>query len=411
MTEDPSAPRRPEGTPKPQRTGYPQMRPAQGYQVPGRAASKRITPPSGQPRSQAPSSSARADHARTTQLGTTGSGDDTRIITTAQPAAHSAGQAAGQPGGPSAGQSTPQRAAQSSAQSAAQGSHSAARHSHGEQSSHSQGAASAATTAAFSQPVFSSAAGGPGARSNETPNEQVYNPSDAWANAPADNSAFTSTRFEARDYNAAPVPDPTYAVDDDDDDSKKKKRSSRRLGPAGVVGVTLVTILVLILVGFGSYVLGSRAGHAEGYQRGYSEGSSTVARSADDALQKLNSISSSSSSVSSSLAAMLPAVNPCSEKYGQREAAQTTWGRYGWGCKFTSEKGHKFSVLIGEADRDTVGKPRIEKRRNGQTKGCIATGSPQSHPAFGLTVWVAEAKGLDSCKMAKDKWNEVAKSS
>lgn len=409
MTEDPSTPRRPEGTPKPQRTGYPQMRPAQGYQVPGRAAAKRIPSQSGQPHSQVTPSSGRPAQPRTTQLGASGSGDNTRIITFAQSTSQPAGLV------PRSVQGDQSRRDQS------------------------QRASSTATTAAFSQPTFSPTGPGngerrngaagtagavgpantanaqrvrtgqPAASQNAAANQQVYSPSEAWANRPADNSPSAASSFEARDYNAAPVPDPTYGVDDDK--SKKKKRSSRKLGAAGVIGVTLVTILVLIIVGFGSYVLGNRAGHAEGYQRGYSEGSNTVARSADDALQKLNSVSSSSSSVSSSLAAMLPLVNPCSEKYGQREAAQTTWGRYGWGCKFTSEKGRKFSVLIGEADRDTVGKPRIEKRRNGQTKGCIATGSPQAHPAFGLTVWVAEDKGLDSCKMAKDKWNEVAKSS
>lgn len=243
-------------------------------------------------------------------------------------------------------------------------------------------------------------------RPQRTDHPQVYTPADAWADYPTGgNPSVSAAAVETHDYNAAPVPDPTSGSTED---MKKQNRSPRKLGAAGVIGVTLVTILVLVLVGFGSYVLGSRAGHAEGYQRGYTEGSNTVARSADNAFQQLNSMSSSSSSVSSSLAAMLPPVNPCSEQYGQREAAQTTWGHYGWGCKFTSKKGYKFSVLIGEADRDTVGKPNIEKRRNGQTKGCIATGSPQAHPAFGLTVWVAEAKGLDSCKMAKEKWNEVA---
>ncbi|WQD12803.1 MAG: YwiC-like family protein [Lawsonella clevelandensis] len=129
-----------------------------------------------------------------------------------------------------------------------------------------------------------------------------------------------------------------------------------------------MTILVLIIVGFGSYVLGNRAGHAEGYQRGYSE-VPTPSHGVPTTLYRTQFGQLVLLLVSSSLAAMLPLVNPCSEKYGQREAAQTTWGRYGWGCKFTSEKGRKFSVLIGEADRDTVGKPRIEKRRNGQTRG------------------------------------------
>ena len=98
------------------------------------------------------------------------------------------------------------------------------------------------------------------------------------------------------------------------------------MSAAGVIGATLVSVLVLVVVAFGSYILGSRAGHAEGYHRGYSEGSNTVAQSADNALQELSSLSSASSSVSSSLAAMVPLVNPCSEKYGQRESAQTTWG-------------------------------------------------------------------------------------
>lgn len=407
MTEEPSAPRRPEGTPKPQRTGYPQMRPAQGYQVPGRGTAKRIPSQSGQPRSQVTPSSAHPNQPRTTQLGASGTEDSTRINTSAQPPSQPAGGTLHIPQGAQSQGDQSQRTSTTTTAAFRQPTFSPAGPDNGMRGDGAVGTAGSvgAATAAGAQRMRT---GQPAASQNAAAIQQVYSPAENWANFPADNSPSAASSVEARDYNAAPVPDPTYGVDDKD---TKKKRSSRKLGAAGVIGVTLVTILVLIIVGFGSYILGSRAGHAEGYQRGYSEGSSTVARSADDALQKLNSVSSSSSSVSSSLAAMLPLVNPCSEKYGQREAAQTTWGRYGWGCKFTGEKGHKFSVLIGEADRDTVGKPRIEKRRNGQTKGCIATGSPQAHPAFGLTVWVAEDRGLDSCKMAKDKWTEVAKSS
>ncbi|WQD12801.1 MAG: hypothetical protein U1U88_000915 [Lawsonella clevelandensis] len=50
------------------------MRPAQGYQVPGRAAAKRIPSQSGQPHSQVTPSSGRPAQPRTTQLGASGSG-------------------------------------------------------------------------------------------------------------------------------------------------------------------------------------------------------------------------------------------------------------------------------------------------------------------------------------------------
>lgn len=240
----------------------------------------------------------------------------------------------------------------------------------------------------------------------EDNDKRIYTPSEAWADQEhVYTNPYTSETYTAREVNEAPVPDPTAYAD------KPKKKKRKGMSTAAIVATILVCVLVLILVGFGTYLLGSQAGRAEGYKSGYTAGSSTVAESANSALNELQSLSSSSSSMSKSLTAMLPLVNPCSDKYGRREASQTTWGQYGWGCKFTTDEGQKFSVLIGESNRNHVGRPKVEPRRNGQTKGCIATGSPSQQPAFGLTVWVADSKGKKSCELARKKWVEVAKES
>ncbi|WQD12802.1 MAG: hypothetical protein U1U88_000916 [Lawsonella clevelandensis] len=112
-------------------------------------------------------------------------------------------------------------------------------------------ASSTATTAAFSQPTFSPTGPGngerrngaagtagavgpantasaqrvrtgqPAASQNAAANQQVYSPSEAWATVRQTTAPSAASSFEARDYNAAPVPDPTYGVDDD----KSKRRS------------------------------------------------------------------------------------------------------------------------------------------------------------------------------------------
>ncbi|HHY06966.1 MAG TPA: hypothetical protein GX530_00220 [Corynebacteriales bacterium] len=241
---------------------------------------------------------------------------------------------------------------------------------------------------------------------DEDNENRIYTPSEAWAEQEhVYTNPYTSETYTARELNEEPVPDPTEYKEE------KPKKKRRKVSAAAVVATILVSILVLVVVGFGTYLLGTQTGRAEGYKSGYAAGSSTVMESANSALNELQSLSSSSSSVSSSLKAMLPLVNPCSEKYGNREASQTTWGQYGWGCKFSTDDGQKFSVLIGESNRSNVGKPKVERRRNGQTKGCIATGSPSQQPAFGLTVWVADSKDSNSCDLARKKWVQVAKES
>lgn len=270
---------------------------------------------------------------------------------------------------------------------------------------------------------------------------RIYTPSEAWA---SENTGYPEPmKYVTREQPIPPVPDPTVYLEGPTTalstpptpsapegagkktkKSKKKKTKgpsssegpsapveetpSRRLSAATITALVLLSVLSLLLVGFATYLVGTKTGRTEGYRQGYADASKTVALSADNAAQQLQSVKAQSSSMSSSLTAMLPLVNPCSDTYGKREISQTTWGKYGWGCKFTDTKGHQFSVLIGESDRTHVGTPKVETRRNGQTKGCLATGSPSQNPAFGLTVWVADSGDVDSCSFAREKWEQAA---